>query len=183
MDATLQFILTCLYLIIPAAVANMMPVFVRHINFLNIPVDFNKKWKGKSIFGSHKTYRGFFFGILGAIMVSYIQMKLYQYPFFQQISFFIYSETSFVLIGFLLGFGVLFGDLVKSFFKRRLGIKPGARFFPWDQIDLVLGALVFISFIKVPSWQMILFFLLVGPLFHISFNHVGYWLGIRETKW
>lgn len=183
MDATLQFTLTCLYLIIPAAVANMMPVFVRHIDFLNIPVDFDKKWKGKPIFGSHKTYRGFFFGILGAIIVSYFQKVLYVHPFFQQISFFNYSETSFVLIGFLLGFGVLFGDLVKSFFKRCLGIKPGARFFPWDQIDLVLGALVFISFIKVPSWQMILFFLLVGPLLHIFFNHLGYWLRIRETKW
>ncbi len=182
MNAMLQFILTCFYLIIPGAVANMMPVFVRHIDFLNISVDFNKKWRGNPIFGSHKTYRGFFFGILGAIVVSYFQKLLSVYPFFQQISFFDYTKTSFVLIGFLIGFGVLFGDLVKSFFKRRHGIKPGAKFFPWDQIDLVIGALVFISFIKIPSWQMILFFLLVGPMLHIFFNHIGYWLKIRETK-
>lgn len=183
MNPTPQFILLCLYLMLPAAVANMTPVFVKKINFLNTPVDFNKKWNGKPIFGSHKTYRGFFFGILAAILVAFIQKILYQYPFFQQISFFNFETTSFILIGFALGFGALFGDLVKSFFKRRMNIKPGDSFFPWDQLDLVIGAIVFISFIKIPSWQMILFGLIVGPTLHIFFNHAGYWLGIRENKW
>lgn len=168
---------------LPAMIANMMPVFTRNVSFLNIPVDFNKTWHAKPIFGSHKTYRGFFFGILGAILVAYAQSKLYIYPAFQKISFFNYSTTSFLLIGFLIGFGVLFGDLVKSFFKRRVNVKPGDKFFPWDQLDLVIGALVFISIIKIPSWQMIVFYLIVGPVLHIFFNHLGYWLGIQKVKW
>ena len=170
---------------IPAAIANMMPVFVRKINFLNCPVDFNKKWfDGKPIFGSHKTYRGFFFGIFAAIFAVYIQNLLYKSSlFFQEISFFNYNEQSFIIIGFLIGFGVLFGDLAKSFFKRRRNIKPGESWFPWDQIDLVIGGLIFVSLIKVPSWQMIIFLLIITPLFHIFFNHIGFWIGIRETKW
>jgi CDP-2,3-bis-(O-geranylgeranyl)-sn-glycerol synthase len=169
---------------LPAAIANMMPVFARKINFLNISVDFDKKWfDNKPIFGNHKTYRGFFFGILGAIGVAYLQSLLYQYQFFKEISLFNYNETSFFIIGFLFGFGVLFGDLIKSFFKRRMSIKSGDSFFPWDQLDLVIGAIVFISIIEIPPWQMVLFYLIAGPLFHVLFNHIGYWLGIREVKW
>ena len=184
MNPTIQFILTCLYVIIPAAIANMMPVFVRSINFLNVSVDFDKKWfDNKPIFGTHKTYRGFFFGILAAIFITYIQSLLYKYPFFQQISFFNYDEISFLLVGFMMGFGVLFGDLIKSFFKRRTNIKPGDKFFPWDQLDLVIGAIIFISFIQRIPISMILFYLVVGPALHVLFNHLGYWLQIRETKW
>lgn len=183
MNPTIQFTLLCLYLMLPAAIANMTPVFVRNVDFLNVPVDFNKTWKGQPIFGSHKTYRGFFWGILIAILAAFLQKLLYQFSFFRQISFFNFETTSFLLIGFALGFGALFGDLVKSFFKRRMNIKPGDSFFPWDQLDLVLGSIVFISIIKIPTWQMILFGLIVGPLLHISFNHLGYWLGIKEEKW
>ena len=184
MNPTIQFILTCLYVIIPGALANMMPVFVRSINFLNVSVDFDKKWfDNKPIFGTHKTYRGFFFGILAAIFITYIQSLLYKYPFFQQISFFNYDEISFLLVGFMMGFGVLFGDLIKSFFKRRTNIKPGDKFFPWDQLDLVIGAIIFISFIQRIPISMILFYLVVGPALHVLFNHLGYWLQIRETKW
>jgi CDP-2,3-bis-(O-geranylgeranyl)-sn-glycerol synthase len=183
MNTTIQFVTLTIYAILPGAFANMMPVFARRINFLNTPIDFNKMFNGKSIFGSHKTYRGFFFGILGAILIAYIQKLLYQYPTFQQISFFNFNETSFLLIGFLMGFGVLFGDLVESFFKRRVGIKPGAVWFPWDQTDAVIGGLLFVSIIKVPTWQMVVFLLIAGPIIHVSTNHLGYWLKIKETKW
>jgi CDP-2,3-bis-(O-geranylgeranyl)-sn-glycerol synthase len=168
---------------IPAMIANMVPVFVRKIPFLDTPVDFNQKWCGKPIFGDHKTYRGFFFGILGAIIITYIQSLLYIYPAFQKVSFFDYSTSSFLLIGFLIGFGVLFGDLIKSFFKRRVNVKPGDKFFPWDQIDMVIGALIFISFVKIPSWQMILFYIIAGSTLHILLNHLGYWLGLQKVKW
>ena len=43
-------------------------IFVKKINFLNYSVDFNKTWNGKRILGDHKTYRGFFFGTLGAFL-------------------------------------------------------------------------------------------------------------------
>ncbi len=183
MQQIILFILLCLYTILPGVVANMMPVFVRKINFLNIPVDFNKKWKSRPIFGSHKTYRGFFFGVLGAIFVVYIQKQLYQYEAVAAISFFNFNEISFVLVGILIGLGVLFGDLIESFFKRRANIKPGAMWFPWDQIDSTIGGLIFISLIKIPTWQMTVFLLLIVPMLHVFFNHLGYWLRLKETKW
>ncbi len=34
--------------------------------------------------------------------------------------------------------------MVKSFFKRRLGIKPGTMFQPWDGIDYMVGSIIFL---------------------------------------
>lgn len=183
LESIVNFVLMCLYLMIPGAVANMMPVFARRIPFLDYPIDFNIKYKNKPIFGRNKTFRGFFFGILGAIIVSYIMSLLYQYPAIQQISFIDFSQVHWAYFGFMIGLGVLVGDAVESVVKRRKGIKPGQPFFPWDQLDLLIGALVFISFIKLPTWQMIVFYFIFVPLIHITFRHVGYYLGINKKKW
>jgi len=177
----IQLILISIYLMLPAYLANMMPVFVKKINFLNYPVDFNKKFKNKPILGTHKTFRGLFFGIIAGIIIAYIQYLLRNYSFFANISLLNYEYW--ILIGFLLGFGALVGDMAKSFFKRRVNIKPGAKFIPWDQLDYSIGSLLFISIIFIPSWQIILTVLILNFLLHISANHIGYYLKIREVKW
>jgi CDP-2,3-bis-(O-geranylgeranyl)-sn-glycerol synthase len=38
--------------------------------------------------------------------------------------------------------GALFGDIVESFFKRRIGKERGESWYPFDQLDFVLGALI-----------------------------------------
>lgn len=173
----------CIYLMLPAFFANMAPVFFRRVPFLDFPVDFGVRWRGRELFGSHKTFRGFFFGILLAVVIVGIQEWLASFAYFRGIGLVAYSEHSFVLLGFLLGFGALFGDLVKSFVKRRAGIASGRSWFPWDQLDFVVGALVFLSFVHMPSWRVFLFLLVAGPLLHVAVKHVGYYLGISRTKW
>lgn len=180
-----MFIIQALWYILPAGLANMMPVFIRRrFKFLDIPVDFGKKFKDKLIFGSHKTWRGLIFGCLGSIFLISIQALLYfNFEIFRKISLVKFENINFILLGFLLGFGALFGDLVKSFFKRQMNVAPGAKFFPWDQVDFVLGALLFSSIIFRPKWYIYVFLILVIPFFHIFFNHIGYWIGIQKTKW
>ncbi|MEW6407818.1 MAG: CDP-archaeol synthase [Patescibacteria group bacterium] len=180
-----MFIIQSLWYILPAGLANMMPVFVRkYFKFLEIPVDFGKKFKNKSIFGSHKTWRGVIFGIIGSMFLILIQALLYfNFEIFRKISLIKFENINFILLGFLLGFGALFGDLVKSFFKRQINVKPGAKFFPWDQIDFILGALLFSSIVFRPKWYIYIFLILIIPFFHIFFNHFGYWIGIQKTKW
>ena len=144
----IDFIASVFYLMLPAYFANMAPVLVKDIHlfdFLAKPIDFGKKIKGKPILGSHKTFRGFIFGVIFALIIAYVQHILYRYPFFSSISFINYSNW--IAVGFLLGFGALFGDSVKSFFKRRVGIKPGHRFIPWDELDYTIGSLLFISIV------------------------------------
>jgi CDP-2,3-bis-(O-geranylgeranyl)-sn-glycerol synthase len=180
-----MFIIQSLWYILPAGLANMMPFFVRrYFKFLGAPVDFNRTFYGKPIFGSHKTWRGIIFGCIGSIFLISLQAILYfNFEIFQKISLVKFEEINFILLGFLLGFGALFGDIMKSFFKRRVNVPPGAKFVPWDQVDFVLGALFFSSLVFQPKWQVYLFLILIIPLFHILFNHIGYWVGIQKNKW
>ncbi|MBW2967458.1 CDP-archaeol synthase [Candidatus Woesearchaeota archaeon] len=180
----LLFALKALYLFLPAGFANMAPPFFRDMRFLDCPVDFGHRWKGKTLFGSHKTWRGVFFGTLIAIITVFIQKILFlDYPVFRGISLLDYSAVNFVLLGFLLGFGALLGDIVKSFMKRRAGIAPGNPWIPFDQIDFILGSLALLCFVYIPSWQTVLFLLVAIPILHIFFNHVGYYMGINKNKW
>lgn len=177
----IDLIISAVYLMIPAYFANMAPVFVKKLNFLNYPIDFNKKINKKPILGSHKTWRGLFFGVIAGIIMAYTQFLLQRYAFFESISLVDYS--SWLAIGFLLGFGALFGDTIKSFFKRRFNAKPGKRFIPWDEIDYTVGSLFFLSIIYIPSWQIILAALIINLLFHIIANHVAYYLKLSKVKW
>lgn len=179
------FILKCIYLMLPGILANMTPILIRkHWKLLDYPIDFNHKWRnGDPLLGSHKTWRGLISGTLVSVGTVAIQRILVNQEFFESISLFPYQKHSVWLAGFLIGFGVLFGDIVKSFFKRRLKIKPGDKFIPWDQTDSVLGALVFISFIWVPPWSLVFTLLILSFIFHIGIRHLGYYLKINAQKW
>lgn len=180
-------VLKSLYLILPAYIANMAPVLFKGVlKPLARPIAPNIKLRGKPLFGSHKTYMGLIIAALAGILVFMLQVWLFNYSLFQQISLVNYDlffQRYNILPGFLLGFGAILGDLVKSVIKRQLGIKPGGRFMPWDQLDFLIGALVFISIIYVPSWQIVLVLFVLTPILHIAINHLGYYLNIKEVKW
>jgi CDP-2,3-bis-(O-geranylgeranyl)-sn-glycerol synthase len=168
---------------LPAYFANMAPVLTKNIlKKLAIPVDFNRKFKGKSLFGANKTIRGLIMATVFGIIFFQIQKWLYVIPFFQKISLINYSEYS-ILLGFLLGFGAIIGDLIESFFKRRVNRKPGAPWIPFDQIDYTIGALLFASIVFLPSWQVIVIILIANFFLHIIVNHLAYYLGITKVKW
>ena len=181
MDSFLVLVLKSLYLMLPAYFANMAPVIAKKINFLDYPVDFGKKLGSKPVFGRHKTFRGFFFGILFAIIIAYAQFRLMETDSLRAISILDYSKW--LLIGFLMGFGALLGDLIKSFFKRRIGIEPGNNFIPFDQTDFVAGALIFTMLAFELSWQIFIVSLLLSFILHIIVNHISYWLKIRNEAW
>jgi CDP-2,3-bis-(O-geranylgeranyl)-sn-glycerol synthase len=180
----LNFTLTSIYFALPAMIANMAPVFFRpYLKFLYKPVDGGKKWNGKPVLGSHKTWGGFAAGIFAAIIIVFIQKILYQYNIFSKISYINYQKESVILVGFLFGFGALFGDSIKSLIKRRLNIKSGDRFFPWDQLDMLLGAGILISLIKPLSLQMWIFYIGFTLVAHPLINIIGYKLGFKEVPW
>lgn len=177
----IDIILKSIYFMAPVYFANMAPVLVKNINFLDYPIDFNKRFRGEPILGNHKTWRGLFFGVIAGIVSAYIQYRLFAYLFFAGISIIDYSDW--LVIGFLLGFGALFGDLVKSFFKRRLDIKPGRQFIPWDQLDYTIGSLLLISVFYVPSAEIIVSVLIINFLLHVIANHLAYYLRLSKVKW
>ena len=168
------FVLHCLYFFLPAYIANMMPVFVKKIPLFDFPI-----WESK--LGSHKTWRGLFFGTLGSGLVFWVQQVLYKHGF-QSLALIDYSDFT-VLFGFLLGLGALLGDLVKSYYKRKADIAPGQPWIPFDQIDFVIGALVVGFLVYVPPIEVVLVLLVVSPVLHLLVNYIGYLLGINKKKW
>jgi CDP-2,3-bis-(O-geranylgeranyl)-sn-glycerol synthase len=173
-------ILQSIWFFLPAGIANMSPVFFKKINFLNYPVDFGLALRGKPLFGKNKTIRGFFFGTLLAIVFTYIQTLLY--PYMPSLYFPNYLKTNFVLLGFLLGFGALFGDLIESMFKRQVGIAPGKSWVLFDQLDWVIGALVFVLFYLSLNYLVIIIALVFFGLMHPIMNYLGYLLKIKKNK-
>jgi CDP-2,3-bis-(O-geranylgeranyl)-sn-glycerol synthase len=154
----------------------MTPVFARKTEFLNYPIN-------TKLLGSNKTYRGFFFGILVSILTVLLQKYIYPIELFNQLSLLNYSEINFFIYGFLFGFGSLTGDSIKSYFKRKIGIKPGKPWIPFDQLDFIIGGLIFISLVYIPSIKVIIILLLFTPLLHVLTNYTGYLIGIREVKY
>lgn len=177
-----NIILQCLYFILPAYFANMAPVIVRNsFKKLKIPIDFNKKFNGKPIFGKNKTFRGLIFGVLFAIIITYLQSLLHNIDFFVGLSLVDYSEW--MLIGFLMGFGAMLGDLAESFVKRGLNYEPGKPFVPFDQLDFVIGALILVYPLVSLSLNKIIIIIVFSLVLHIIVNHFAFYAKIRKERW
>lgn len=173
MPITVMDIVYAMYFIFPAYCANAIPVIFGG----GLPIDGGRTFlDGKPILGAHKTFRGFFAGLLIGTLVGVLQSvignffstPLFQYP---------------LLLGFTISLGALLGDLLDSFLKRRLNLSPGAPFPVVDQLDFVVGALLFSLFVSPPSLTTALLVIIVTPPIHLLTNFVAYILGIKKTPW
>ena len=180
MDSVLSVIISSFWLFLPAGIANMAPVFFAKVPFLAMPIDFNKKLWGAPIFGSHKTYRGFLVGVIFAIATVYLQKLIYPEP--SGYTLVDYSSVNGLGLGFLMGLGALGGDLVKSFFKRRLKIPSGWVWAPFDQIDWIIGALLLSSIVIDFDKKYVFAAIILFGLLHPIVNLIGYSLKIKSNK-
>jgi CDP-2,3-bis-(O-geranylgeranyl)-sn-glycerol synthase len=173
-----------LWFLLPAAIANVTPILAAHLPLLqtwNAPLDGGHQYKGKDIFGKHKTWRGIITGTLAALVVFALQQHAYDtYTWAKTISAGVNYTTLPFLLGPLLGIGALGGDAAKSFFKRRLGIEAGKTWFPFDQLDYIFGAiLVSLPFVVLPVrfylWMLVLWFIV-----HLAASYVGWLLHLKD---
>ncbi|MFN3527596.1 MAG: CDP-2,3-bis-(O-geranylgeranyl)-sn-glycerol synthase, partial [Candidatus Altarchaeaceae archaeon] len=165
-----SFIIEGIWFILPAYFASASAVIFG--KFSKIPIDLNKNFiDGRRIFGESKTISGFFGGIFTGTFVAYIQSIIQ--------NFFDFIFVMDLFYGFLISFGALFGDLCNSFLKRRLNKKPGEKFFPWDQLNLLIGALIFASIIKIPSINAIIFLIFFTIIMHLFWNYVAFKLKLK----
>ncbi len=160
----------------------MMPVFAANIHikrhYLPLGGPIHEK-----LFGKNKTYRGFYAGYIGALIMLFLQYYLQKNGIFTEYILLDYEKINLFLYAFLFGIGALTGDLIKSFFKRRLNIAPGKPFIPFDQIDFVLGAWLFLLPFYPPPWQNLLAVLIIMPFLHFLTNIIGYFLGLKKVWW
>lgn len=168
----------------PAGLSNMAAFGSGKIPFLipyNYPVDAGLKFRNKRVLGSHKTVRGFIAGIIVAIFTVYIEVYLYQnISWVRALIPINYSSINPILLGFLLGFGALAGDAIKSFFKRQKNVPPGKSWVPFDQIDYIVGGILLSAlYIQLSLWHYALLFFMYLVL-HFYNNALGYFLKLRK---
>jgi len=164
-------VFNALYYIFPAYCANAAPVLFGGGH----PVDFSKKFiDGKPIFGQNKTIRGFIAGLFIGTLVGWAQETLAPN---------IGLEKGSVLLGLCLSLGALFGDLVGSFVKRRLDLKPGASFPVSDQIDFVLLALLFSLPVKPPTFLYAVLIIALTLPIHLLANVIAYLIRVKKRPW
>jgi CDP-2,3-bis-(O-geranylgeranyl)-sn-glycerol synthase len=182
----MDLVLFALWFFAPAGIANSSPVFANKVPLLKnlgMPIDMGKTYRGKRIFGDHKTVRGFLVGILSGLLVASIQMFLYSNSsWIVDISGSIdYGQPIVLLMGALLGLGALTGDAIKSFFKRQTGVESGKSWFPFDQIDYIIGGLVFsVPFVNLkPSEYFAIF--IVWFLIHPIATFIGWLIGLKDS--
>jgi len=180
MSAIILDVVHALVFIFPAYCANGAPVIFGG----GRSIDGGRKFSdGKPILGSHKTIRGFLAGLIIGTLVGFVEYVLFEashrFPFLSVITF----SPSF-LLGLALSLGGLLGDLSDSFIKRRLDIPPGSPLPVVDQLDFVIGALLFSLIIgELPSPLITLIIIIITPPIHLLTNFLAYLLGVKKEWW
>lgn len=170
----IEIILRAFLFILPAYIANSSAALFGG----GTPIDCGKKFRGKRIFGDGKTWKGLFFGLFFGFAAGNIEGYL-----LLGTPYAIGTLEFSTLLGFLICFGALSGDLIKSFFKRQLGFERGERLPFIDQLDFVAGALLFGSLLYVPQLEIILFLIIITPFIHLFLNYLGYKLKCKKVPW
>lgn len=159
----------------------MAPVLVREsFKAMAAPIDGGRTLGGKRILGDHKTWRGLIAAIVAGAVVFALQRFVWDWGLWRELALFDYSSAS-LLLGVLMGTGAIVGDAVKSFFKRRLGIAPGASWLVFDQLDFFLGAYALTAVAYAPPFWPTLVAMPIIAAGDIAVNATGYFLGLKET--
>lgn len=183
----METILFAIWFFLPAGLANAAPVFAAKIPGLrswDTPMDFSRSFRGKRIFGDNKTWRGLLFGILLATVTLGIQVWAFnQYGWAQDIANNInYFILPVYILGPLFAIGALGGDALESFLKRQRGIASGKSWFPFDQLDYIVGGLLASFLVIELTMQEYLAVIVVWFCLHIIATFVGYLVGLRDVK-
>ncbi|NMB77651.1 MAG: CDP-2,3-bis-(O-geranylgeranyl)-sn-glycerol synthase [Methanomicrobiales archaeon] len=179
-DFVLIVLLSAFWVMLPAYLPNPVAALCGG----GVPVDLGRNFSdGKRVLGDGKTYRGLIAGIAAGILIGLVQVWL-QGRFGWQ---FLPQQT--LLSITLLSVGALLGDMVKSFFKRRLGKERGAKWPVADMYDLVLGAF-FLLLVFDTAWlfsavtlPVLITILIMTPVLHRAVNIIGFIIKVKEVPW
>jgi CDP-2,3-bis-(O-geranylgeranyl)-sn-glycerol synthase len=140
-------------------------------------LDRNKTFRdGSPLLGAGKTFRGTGAGILAGIIVT-----IAIYTLFSQYTLLL--TPHYLSFGVLLTIGSVLGDIAASFIKRRLKGKRGQSFPVLDQLDFVVGGLLFASFVAIPPLHEIGTIVLITLVMHVFTNWCAFKLKLKSVPW
>lgn len=178
----INLFITAFWLMLPAYLPNNFAVIFGG----GTPLDFGKTFQdGRRIMGDGKTYRGTAAGVAFGALIGLALNVLA--PMAGLPTFGSGVGQIPVLLG--LSLGAMLGDIVASFFKRRMGLKRGAKLYLVDQLDFVLGAWVLTALLS-PAWfwehftlEVAIVILIITPILHRLTNIIGYMIGAKREPW
>jgi CDP-2,3-bis-(O-geranylgeranyl)-sn-glycerol synthase len=178
-------ILFALWFFLPAGMANMIPIPIAKmpgLRKLDSPLDFGAAFRGKRIFGSHKTWRGLIAGIIVATLTLWLQQYAVEsYGWFAERAGAIdYLSLPTVWLGLVFAIGALGGDAIKSFFKRRRNKAPGQAWLPYDLVDHIVGAAVLTMPFVLFDWWVYPVVFVIWLLINLFVSYSGYLIQIKE---
>lgn len=166
-------VLHALYFFIPAYVANTCACLLGG----GKPLDHGRTFSdGRRILGDGVTIRGSFLGIMSGVTAGVLMAYFEGFAASPQ-------GTEKILLAFLLSTGAIAGDAAGSFIKRRLNIARGAPAPVLDQLNFVIGGLLFASLIYPIKLETILILLILTPIGHLMVNFTGYHLKLKDVPW
>ena len=157
----LTWFLETLYIYLPAYIANATPVVLSGGGAL----DRDRNWiDGKPLFGDHKTLRGTISGLAAGFLIGLAQGSPFR--------------------GALLSIGAIGGDLIVSFFKRRMNLKPGALLPIADQMGFIILAVILVGFTEpAPRWDQAVGILVATLPIHYLSNLLAWALKLKSNPW
>ena len=186
-----MIVLTALWLMLPAYLSNMLPVVVGG----GKPIDMGRNWSdGRRILGDGKTWRGLLLApLLAAALTFFLQWLVDNTAWGREHGFPGWGAwPQWAILAYAMGLGALTGDALESFVKRRTGRVRGERWFPFDQLDFILGALLFAllallamgaDFLALFTPARLAVIVLLTPALHLGVNFLGYKLGLKDVPW
>lgn len=183
-----MLILQLLIFAIPVTIGgvlHMIAVRIKLLEFLKIPLDLGKTYRGKRIFGDHKTFRGILLMMLFTwVGTAFLEFLSDRFEGINKLNIFDFDSHSALFYGLILGLAYTLAELPNSFFKRQSGIPEGSAG-TWinvlvDQSDSVLACLL-VMWVLTP---MSATFFFVGWGFyifvHLTVNFLLFLAGIRK---
>jgi CDP-2,3-bis-(O-geranylgeranyl)-sn-glycerol synthase len=173
-----------LWFFVPAGAANAAPVLVAKLPFvrnLALPLDFGFTYRGQQVFGPNKTWRGLLAGMVVAVLCLFLQRYLCIHTGWAHSAAapLNYQTLPVVSLGVLFALGALGGDAIESFLKRQHHVPPGHSWFPFDQIDYILGGII--ATLPVVRLHIGQYLWLLGIWFgiHLLGSYLGYLLKLK----
>jgi hypothetical protein len=180
-----------IWLIAPLVLGSLVHGLCMRYQWLSamaVPIDGGRSFRGKRLFGNNKTVRGLMAVGLGTALGFLLRPMLYA-PQSIDPSWLSRPTLLAFLFGFAVGVSAMLFELPNSFLKRQLSIAPGkpgqgglgAIFYVVDQIDLLPGVWLAMTFVVPLSGATILWSALLLLVGHQVVTTSSYFLGMRST--
>lgn len=161
--------------ILAAGITLILSMKFKLLAALNKPID-----AGRNIFGSNKTWRGVLIYAVVATVVT-VLMHLADFSWFHPM----YRQNPW-LLGLTVSGAYVVGELVNSFVKRRIGIKPGQSSGLTQKVFDTVDGMLAAGVVLLLAYSVELSFLLASLLFsvslHLSTDAVMRRLGLKQKQ-